>query len=277
MRSRRVHQMASELTTDQASADRTCLQCSMPIGQGKTLYEHRTFGTYCETCVETAEPAWLSARRGGSSDGNAPAVIRAYEARPVTRLDVRIASVGSILARRIVTFPGLIYRVTPSEFEDLVCDRLSAMGLEPHKVGHTHRKDGGVDILFWPRRYQAFPFLGAVQVKHHSEPGRLVPPFVVRDFAGVVAGHQFNAGLLVTNTGFSPDAHWFAKHHGRLLRLRDLQDLQRWLRNDFAAEEEWREIPDSIELCPGVIIPIPKPEKSKIGDPYSGFDYWISY
>ena len=42
------------------------------------------------------------------------------------------------------------------------------------------------------------------------------------------------------------------------MRLRDLQDLRRWLKDDFDNEFEWREIPDRIVLAPGVEIAIPR-------------------
>jgi hypothetical protein len=69
-----------------------------------------------------------------------------------------------------------------------------------------------------------------------------------------VAGHSLAAGLLVTNTSFSPDAEWYAREHAKLIRLRDFNDIKRWLFNNFTDDAEWREIPSSIEVCPGVIV-----------------------
>jgi len=42
------------------------------------------------------------------------------------------------------------------------------------------------------------------------------------------------------------------------LRLRDFDDLRRWLREQFDAEADWREIPDTIALAPGITVTIPK-------------------
>jgi hypothetical protein len=130
------------------------------------------------------------------------------------------------------------------------------MGFEPKRVGPLTRKDGGVDILFWPKAKGAFPFLGAAQVKHHRNSVTSEGVRTVRDFAGVMAGHPFAAGLIVTNTSFSPDAEWFAREHARLVRLRDFVDIRRWLLGNFSDEAEWREIPRSLELCPGVVVKI---------------------
>ena len=78
----------------------------------------------------------------------------------------------------------------------------------------------------------------------------------MRDFAGVMAGHPFNAGIIVTNTSFSPDAHWFARERAKLIRLREFEDIRRWMFDIFSDEAEWREMPPTLELCPGVVIKI---------------------
>src|SRR5271157_5645695 len=71
----------------------------------------------------------------------------------------------------------------------------------------------------------------------------------------------FHVGLLVTNTSFTRDAVWTAQQerNARFLRLRGFIDLKRWLEGRFGEEEDWREIPDRVELAPGVVIEIPRP------------------
>lgn len=171
-------------------------------------------------------------------------------------LDIEIIGIGRTLSEQLIKEPSLIHQLSPEQFEEFICERLFAMGFEPRQVGSTNRKDGGVDVVFWPRLNCAFPFLGAAQIKHHCNPNIKEGPASVREFAGVLAGHSFNAGLVVTNTTFSPDAEWFAREHANLLKLRGLSDIRRWLLNNFNDESEWREIPSSIELCPNVIIKI---------------------
>ena len=95
-------------------------------------------------------------------------------------------------------------------------------------------------------------------MKHHASAKKLEQPKSVREFAAVVAGHPLSVGLLVTGTGFTPDAHWFAREKAQLLRLRGFEDIRRWLANNFSDHEEWREIPRTIELCPGVRIHSPR-------------------
>lgn len=169
---------------------------------------------------------------------------------------VQLIGIGGILSERLLDTPSLVHQLTPAQFEEFICDRLAAMGFEPKRVGSTNRKDGGIDILFWPRSKSSFPFLGAAQVKHHRDPATKEGPSSVRDFAGAIAGQPINAGLIITNTSFTPDAEWFCRQRAKLLRLRGFTDISRWILNNFNDEAEWREIPKSIEICPGVVIDI---------------------
>jgi hypothetical protein len=155
---------------------------------------------------------------------------------------------------RIIRDPSELHKIEPEQFEELILGRLISMGMDAQRVGHTFRKDGGVDIIFLPKERTPFPVLGAVQVKHHLSGSRKIGPAPVREFAEVLKSGPFNAGLLVTNTSFTVDARWVAARHRSLIRLRGFPDLMRWFRGNFADEAEWREIPPSIELCPGVTV-----------------------
>jgi hypothetical protein len=132
------------------------------------------------------------------------------------------------------------------------------MGFELTRVGSsTYHKDGGIDIVAWPRA-TTVPHLMAVQVKHTASPSRKIGPAPVRDLLGTVQMLGFNIGMLVTNTTFTPDARWVAEQRPLLMRLHDAADLQRWLRNEHLREQEWRDIPTEIEVCPGVFIRWPR-------------------
>lgn len=157
--------------------------------------------------------------------------------------------------------PERLKQVSPERFQYLIADRLGGLGLDVQLVGDVYRKDGGVDIVAYPKPSGcAFPFLLAVQVKHHRTP-RKTGSGEVRDFHGVLTSRTspFHMGMIVTNTAFSPDARWFAAQNQALLRLRDLEDLRRWLQSDFANEAEWKEIPEEVELARGIRIVIPRP------------------
>jgi restriction endonuclease/XPA-like protein len=153
-------------------------------------------------------------------------------------------------------------QLPPDKFQNLVADRLEHMGLEVQLVGDVFRKDGGVDIIAYPNASRcAVPFLFGVQVKHHRTTRKTGSPDV-RDLYGTITSRNspFHMGMIVTNTSFTAGAQWFASHNQVLLRLRDLRDLRRWLQNDFVNEEAWREIPNEVELAPGIRIQIPKPK-----------------
>ena len=139
--------------------------------------------------------------------------------------------------------------LSPGAFEELVADRMYAMGLEVRLLGEANRADGGVDIVAWPREPVPFPFLLAAQVKHHRT-NRKTPVRDIREFHGVVssAGAPFHCGLIATNTFFTPEAQWFARSNQKLLRLRDVDDLARWMKDDFRDEVALREFPKAIQL-----------------------------
>ncbi|PZO37321.1 MAG: hypothetical protein DCF19_19280 [Pseudanabaena frigida] len=150
-------------------------------------------------------------------------------------------------------------QLPPDKFQYLVADRLENMGLSVQLVGDVYRKDGGVDIIAYPNGGCAFPFLLAIQAKHHRSNRKTGSPDV-RDFHGVLTSRvsPFHMGMIVTNTSFTADAQWFANNNQNLLRLRDMKDLSRWMKNDFVNESEWREIPEKVELAHGITIQIPK-------------------
>lgn len=169
---------------------------------------------------------------------------------------VELIGIGALLSAQLAADPSMLHQLSPGQFQEFLCDRLAAMGQEVKLVGGVYEKDGGIDILFWPKSRNVVSVLGAVQAKHHRNPSTKVGSPIVRDFAGAISGRQFGAAILATNTAFTPDAEWFAREHARLIKLRDFGDMQRWIANDY--REERREMPDEIELCPGVIVKIPR-------------------
>jgi hypothetical protein len=101
----------------------------------------------------------------------------------------------------------------------------------------------------------------AIQAKHHRSVKQKTGPSEVHDLLGVVQTFSFNAGVLVTNTTFTPDAKWIASQKSTLLRLRDIDDIKLWLENKFLDEYNWREMPNKIEICPGIVIYLPPSQK----------------
>lgn len=168
---------------------------------------------------------------------------------------VDLVDVTQVLLERLRLDPDEIYRITDEQLEELVCERLSAMRFEARRTGRANRKDGGIDIFFWNEGH--FPIIGAAQVKHHRARNRSNGPEIIRDFRGVLATHPVQFGVVITNTTFTVDARWFADQQQGLIRLRDGEDLRKWVNDEFVSDELWRTVPAKIELCPGVEIEIP--------------------
>lgn len=155
--------------------------------------------------------------------------------------------------------PEYLARLTPEQFEHLTANRLDAMGYDVTLTGPTNRKDGGVDIIAVPRDLGAGTFLLACQVKHHQEGHKTGREAVDRLVA--LKNGDFRVGLLVTNTEFTQDAKFAAAMNDNkfFARLRDFEDLKRWIEDDFSNENEFRELPSEITLAPGVTVKIPRP------------------
>jgi Restriction endonuclease len=167
-----------------------------------------------------------------------------------------VSRVAGDLVARILRSPEDIYRLTPGQFEELIMDRIAAMGYEVKQVGKTTQPDGGIDFVFWPPPGRGLPFLGAVQAKHHTKPSLKCGVEVVHSMAGVLERHRavFNLGIIVTNTSFTNEAEWFVNPMQFYLRLRDGADVQRWVEGDFANQKEQREFPTSIQLTSKLIL-----------------------
>lgn len=160
--------------------------------------------------------------------------------------------------------PRRLSQLSPEALERFVAERLDRMGYVVNLTGATCRKDGGVDLLAVPKTPALGSVLLACQVKHHSGGQKTGRAAVDRLLAW--KGSPFNLGLLVTNTGFTKDALWVAAQEANkgFLRLRDFEDLKRWIEGNLWSPEEWREIPEVVELAPGITVPVPKPDFSPL-------------
>jgi len=267
------------LIETRAKKDYVCPSCHARIPRGARHFRHDPFPAgafirgeatthWCYDCIMSSDPGpkdltsgrlrvpAVQVKPSSTTQTLGTSLLDVQLELPLMNpLRIELIGIGRLLSEQLRDDISLIYSLSPDELEELICDRLFAMGLEPRRTGAVNRKDGGIDIVFWPR-ISSFPFLGAAQVKHHRSPQTKEGPSAVREFAGIIASRPINAGVLVTNTSFSPDAEWFAREHAKLIRLRDFNDIRRWLFNDFGDEAEWREMPESIELCPGVTIKI---------------------
>ncbi|WP_312484764.1 restriction endonuclease [Stutzerimonas nitrititolerans] len=95
--------------------------------------------------------------------------------------------------------------LNPFEFEELVADLFGKMGLES-KLTRSSR-DGGVDCVAYDKR----PILGGKVVIQAKRYRHTVGVSAVRDLYGTMMNEGANKGILVTTSGFGPDAYDFQK------------------------------------------------------------------
>ena len=160
--------------------------------------------------------------------------------------------------------PSRLAQLTPDLFERFVAERLDRMGYDVTLTGGATSRDGGIDLIAVPKVRTFASFLLAGQVKHHATGRKTGRAAVDRLLAW--KDSPFRMGLLVTNTAFSRDARWVAEleQNRPFLRLRDFEDLKHWIENDFSSDTNWREIPDELELAPGVTIRVPRPTLTRL-------------
>jgi len=192
---------------------------------------------------------------------------------PKTAL-VRVVDFSPELLRFLQEDPTRLRFLTPDEFERFVANRLDRMGYNVTLTGAANRKDGGIDLIAVPKSANVGSIVIAGQVKHH-EGNQTTGREAVDRLLAWKDSRYFGVGLLATNTSFTKDAIWTAhqERNARFLRLRDFMDLKRWLQDQWGTEEDWREIPDKVELAPGVVIEIPRPRiTSGLGALQTPFD-----
>lgn len=195
----------------------------------------------------------------GDTEWMLPAPARFIRMRPAVihadRPRIEIINLSPVILKWLQEDPERIAALSPEQFEDLIADRLTRAGLSVTKTGKTNTPDGGIDLIAHPKS-SSIPYLLAAQIKH-SRKNRPVPASVVRDFRGAITSLPIDIGMIVTNTRFTPDAQWAAKQLPRLIRLRSIADLKLWLADEIDGSLILKDFPNTIEVAPGLVIPIP--------------------
>ncbi len=139
--------------------------------------------------------------------------------------DKRFVEYGDVLAG-LETRPNLM-ELNPWEFENLVSNLFAKWGLDTKLTRST--KDGGVDAIAFDTR----AFLGGKFVIQAKRYKNTVGVSAVRDLYGTMLNEGANKGILVTTSGYGPDAFNFAKDKpielidgGQLLYMLDQVGIQ---------------------------------------------------
>jgi restriction system protein len=135
-----------------------------------------------------------------------PRPAEAQAVKPVIEFDMvdkRFVEQSDVLSD-LESRPNLM-EMNPFEFEHLVANLFGQMGLETKLTRSS--KDGGVDcVAFDPR-----PVLGGKVVIQAKRYRHTVGVSAVRDLYGTMMNEGANKGILVTTSGYGPDAFDFAK------------------------------------------------------------------
>ena len=117
--------------------------------------------------------------------------------------DNRFVDQSNILGE-LESRPNLM-ELNPYEFEHLVANLFEQMGLESKLTRSS--KDGGVDCVAFDSR----PILGGKVVIQAKRYKHTVGVSAVRDLYGTMMNEGANKGILVTTSGYGPDAFDFSK------------------------------------------------------------------
>ena len=134
---------------------------------------------------------------------------RPHEVQPVKPIvefdmvDKRFVEQSDILSD-LESRPNLM-DLNPFEFENLVGNMFKQLGLES-KLTRSSR-DGGVDVVAFDVR----PVIGGKVVIQAKRYKNTVGVSAVRDLYGTMMNEGANKGILVTTSGYGPDAFEFAK------------------------------------------------------------------
>ena len=129
-----------------------------------------------------------------------------------------------------------IQGLSPEEFEGFVAYVFNREGAVQARVVDGPQ-DGGIDIELWSRELSRSRLVGLVQCKRNTV--KDIDVRSIRAFASAMDRAHANTGFFVSTRHFRAGAHDYARHSstkGRLIRLLDVDDLQRWMQ-----EIAWRE------------------------------------
>jgi len=119
---------------------------------------------------------------------------------------------GSDVLADLESRPNLM-ELTPFEFEELVTNLFSKMGLETKQTRSS--RDGGVDAVAFDTR----PLIGGKVVIQAKRYRHAVGVSAVRDLFGTMTHEGANKGILVTTSGYGTDSYDFIK--GKPIELID--------------------------------------------------------
>lgn len=136
-----------------------------------------------------------------------------------------IVTINDVLIEKLKRRPTDLFKITPRQFEEVIADLLTDMGMEVELTPQT--RDGGKDILAYMDT-ELGKLLCLVETKRHRET-RPVGVTLVRSLYGTVIDYDATSGMLVTTSRFTKDAQAFQQKHKYTLSLKDYSDVLSWI------------------------------------------------
>jgi restriction endonuclease Mrr len=121
----------------------------------------------------------------------------------------KILTFTDVLIAKLKKSPADLFKISPCQFEEVIADLLSGMGMEVELTPAT--RDGGKDIL----AYMNTPvrkLLTLVEAKQHNK-NRPVGISLIRSLFRTLVDHQATTGMLVTTSRFAKPAQQFQERH----------------------------------------------------------------
>jgi HJR/Mrr/RecB family endonuclease len=155
--------------------------------------------------------------------------LAAEERSPIIFLD-EVSRVKRIIAD-IYYDNGLLNKIEPREFEEIVAEMLRGKGFKVELTKQT--RDNGYDLLAISEE-NGFPLKYLVECKRYAE-RRKIGVDIVRGFKEVVESENANKGIIVTTSYFTKDARDKKEKTPYLLDYRDKDDVINWVSEYFKA------------------------------------------
>lgn len=131
--------------------------------------------------------------------------------------------VSKSLIERVSDNPGVLYSITPRQFEELVCELFERNGYNAKLTKQTH--DGGKDIIILEKALVGNLIIYAECKKYPKQcPVRVG---LVRELYGTVEVDGATAGIMITTSYFSKEAQRFSERIKGRMTLMDYEALMK--------------------------------------------------
>lgn len=146
---------------------------------------------------------------------------------PQNKIITRVAFLEESLLQKAKNSPEIIYNFTPREFERFIYEFFCSQGMDVKLTKQT--RDGGKDLIVVQKSILG-EFSIYVECKKYDAQ-RPIGINLIRELYGTIMADSVTAGLLITTSYFTKDAHEYTKKIKNRMSLMDYSDLVKELNN----------------------------------------------